>query len=133
VAVKPLLLIDPPNPRISMTKKVALQRGLRIVTTTPTTTITTTTIPLTEESEHVGGRISEEDSKLWWRRRKIHMHERQLADLSISHDGEYAFAVVQVLNEVNTDTGEDPAVIVDDGTGESIHEPELGDLGFDVH
>ena len=61
------------------------------------------------------------------RRLLIQEEDRQLADLSISHDGEYAIAVCLALDEV---CGEDPEPIIDDGTGEPIHEPEWGDVGF---
>ena len=58
----------------------------------------------------------------------IPMEERRLADASISHDGDYAIAVCQALDEPSAPKLED---IVDDGHGGPLHEPEFGDIGFE--
>ena len=61
------------------------------------------------------------------RRRLVKMQDRSQADASLSHDGDYAIAVCQVLDEV-ADT--DAECIVDSGEGPALHEPEHGDKGF---
>jgi len=61
------------------------------------------------------------------RRLLIKEEDKQLADLSISHDGEYAIAVCMALDEASD---EHPDPVIDHGIGKPIHEPEWGDLGF---
>lgn len=56
--------------------------------------------------------------------------ERQIAEISISHDGDYAIAVCMALDEAPKDMEEDTEFIDDDGSGEPIHEPVWGDVGF---
>ena len=59
------------------------------------------------------------------------MSERKIARLSISHDGDYATAVVQawdVPGELFT-----KSKITDNGDGDPIHEPYIGDEGFDTY
>lgn len=63
------------------------------------------------------------------RRAKIADEDRQLADVSISHDGKYAMAVCIALDEAFHPDQEKPAII-DDGTGEPLHEPEWADEGW---
>lgn len=50
----------------------------------------------------------------------------QSANLSISHDGDYAIAVVQALDQ---DVAEEPPDLVDDGEHAPIHVPARGDKG----
>jgi hypothetical protein len=49
-----------------------------------------------------------------------------MADVSISHDGDYAIAVVQALDVQSPPTQK----LSDDGRGKPIHVPRAGDLGF---
>lgn len=70
-----------------------------------------------------------EATKFFKRRVKVSSQDRQLADLSVSHDGEYAVAVCLALNEM-VDDAHQKQVIVDDGTGDPIHEPEWADDGW---
>ena len=62
------------------------------------------------------------------RNKLVSMKDRSTADLSISHDGDYAIAVVQAFQE---DHGQSSTPLIDDGEGEPIHEPQCGDKGFD--
>ena len=71
------------------------------------------------------------DKEIYRRRRLIRDEERQEADLSISHDGEYAFAVCLALNEEVDSIGHEDKPVLDDGSGPPIHEPEYGDTGFE--
>lgn len=63
------------------------------------------------------------------RRLRIPAEERQMAQVSISHDGDYATAVCIALDEpfVRRDG---QSSIIDDGSGDSFHEPEWGDTGW---
>ena len=61
------------------------------------------------------------------RRSLVKEEDRQLADLSISHDGDYAVAVCMAVGE---EYEADSTVLVDNGEGDPIHEPEWGDKGF---
>ena len=63
------------------------------------------------------------------RRLKIKAAERQVAEVSISHDGDYAVAVCMAVDELPVDTSEQ-SLIVDDGSNDSMHEPEWGDEGW---
>ena len=72
------------------------------------------------------------DNKLIYRRRLLILdEERQEADLSISHDGDYAIAVCLALDEEMDSVGHEYKPVVDDGNGEPIHEPEYRDTGFE--
>lgn len=63
------------------------------------------------------------------RRLRIQAEERQMAQVSISHDGDYATAVCIALDEPSVRKDEQ-SLIVDDCSGESIHEPEWGETGW---
>ncbi|KAL8933884.1 MAG: hypothetical protein Q9211_005529 [Gyalolechia sp. 1 TL-2023] len=67
--------------------------------------------------------------KFWVRGPRIKDEERQIAEINISHDHDYAVAVCMALDEKATPRGS-VDYIVDDGFGESIHEPEWGDEGW---
>jgi phosphopantetheinyl transferase (holo-ACP synthase) len=58
---------------------------------------------------------------------RIDMQDRQMADGSISHDGDYVFAMCQALDHV---WSKEDLRIEDDGNGPQIHEPEKGDEGW---
>lgn len=62
------------------------------------------------------------------RRRKVKMTERQVAEINISHDGDYAVAVCMALDSPGFNP--EGRLIVDHGIGEAIHEPEWGDEGW---
>ena len=98
----PVVLINPPKTEIGMTETVAHQRGLW------------------RPSGILDGR-----SRLSFRRAKTSMYERQIARTSISHDGEYVTAIVYALDDPSG--GRNPDLIIDDGYGDAIHEPLLGD------
>ena len=61
------------------------------------------------------------------RRLLVKEEDRQVADLSISHDGEYAIAVCMAVDEVYE---VDMMAVTDTGKGDPIHEPEWGDRDF---
>lgn len=53
-----------------------------------------------------------------------------MVDISISHEDDYAVAVCLALSELTEDPVAETEAIIDHGSGEAIHEPELGDRGF---
>ena len=63
------------------------------------------------------------------RRRRVKAEERQIAEVSISHDGEYAVAVCMAFDEPPKDL-EEELMVFDDGSGSPIHEPEWADEGW---
>ena len=56
------------------------------------------------------------------------MEDRRLADVTISHEGQYAIAVCQALDELHV---QDSTPIIDTSNGEPLHEPQYGDQGFE--
>ena len=73
--------------------------------------------------------IPSDGKKFLVRRLKIKADERQVAEVSISHDGDYAVAVCMAVDELPVDPSEQ-SLIIDDGSNDSIHEPEWGDEGW---
>lgn len=63
------------------------------------------------------------------RRARIREEEQQIAEISISHDGEYSVAVCMALDEPSEEKNV-VEYIVDDGVGEPLHQPEWGDQGW---
>ncbi|KAL9015312.1 MAG: hypothetical protein Q9173_000110 [Seirophora scorigena] len=66
--------------------------------------------------------------KFFTRRAKIREEDQQIAEISISHDGDYAVAVCMALDEPRTKAHAIRHVL-DDGLGEPLHEPETTRLG----
>ncbi|KAI4101449.1 MAG: hypothetical protein L6R37_004924 [Teloschistes peruensis] len=64
--------------------------------------------------------------RLQSRRVRMTDREQQIAEISISHEAEYAVAVCMALDDP-TSPRADVGYIVDDGTGEPLHEPIWGD------
>lgn len=135
------VLIDPPTRVITMTAKVAALRGLQEFEFKSQSTSSLDKMlegesftgdghnPIRETSlpDHLDG---SDESKLYYRRELVKDDERQLAELNISHDGGYAVAVCLALDQKGQDVDEQTELIVDDGSGEPIHEPAWGDKGF---
>ncbi|KAL8829728.1 MAG: hypothetical protein Q9170_006048 [Blastenia crenularia] len=65
----------------------------------------------------------------WVRRNRIPEEDQQIAEISISHDNSHAVAVCMALDD-KTEVRDPIKYIVDDGSGEPIHEPEWGDEGW---
>jgi len=129
---KAAILIDPPRHDIVIEEGVARFRGLRGLSGDTAQT------PEISPSQHyygelLGGKFIESKErtarKFFKRRARIADEDRQLADLSISHDGEYAIAVCIALDE-EVDKAQGRPVIIDDGSGDPLHEPEWADEGW---
>lgn len=73
--------------------------------------------------------VPSQSERFFKRRLRIQAEERQMAQVSISHDGDYATAVCIALDEPFVRKDEQ-SFIIDDGSGDSLHEPEWGDTGW---
>lgn len=130
VTVKPDCLIEPPRSVVIMDRLTAIKRGLKDIaseTTMACEPILRCSTPderLRAIATLAGIPFQE---PIFVRQLLTTQEERRVADLSISHDGNYAVAVCMALNE---DWEETPPPVIDSGEGKSIHEPQLGDLGF---
>ncbi len=129
---KASILIDPPRQDILMEENIARLRGLRGLNKDMAQT------PRIIVSQYyygklLGGKFVESKDhtakKFFTRRARIADEDRQLADLSISHDGGYAIAVCMALDE-EVDNAQEKLVIIDDGSGDPLHEPEWADEGW---
>ncbi|KAI9880578.1 MAG: hypothetical protein M1830_002277 [Pleopsidium flavum] len=94
---KPYARIEPPTRMIKIPYNIARQRGIHI----------------------------DEESDFIFRPKMVHGNETQVAELSISHDGDYATAMVMAVNEPSEN--EFKSVILDLGKALPLHEPKLFD------
>lgn len=120
-------LVDPPSQTVALDEDVARLRGLRGYGTNGLKDF--------RAGPRVYGVICNGDlveadpphgRKFLTRRRRIKAEERQLAEVSISHDGDYAMAVCMAVDGPAEQIDEQP-MIIDDGSGSPIHEPEWAD------
>ena len=133
---KPEVLIDPPGREILMSSRVALLRGLRKTKITRNTiadwmkksvlqNLSELTAPLAD-----GPPGDFANHPIYIRRALVKEKDRQIAEGSISHHGDYAVAVCMAVDENLNNNDEDARPIVDDGSGDPVHEPQWGDKGF---
>ncbi|KAL9630862.1 MAG: hypothetical protein Q9164_006204 [Protoblastenia rupestris] len=121
---KPVALIDPPCDTIVMGEQVAKVRALRGFG--PRSQHLNSGGKSTEASMTSGGQ--DKDQVFFERRSQVQESERQIADVNISHDGDYAVAVCIAASE--PDTKNASRRISDDGMGPAKHEPQWGDEGW---
>ena len=126
-AGKPRVLIDPPMRLVMMDDRVARLRGLRLPPVPPFRSASSEASAVASRIHDQRGRRSSNASRTHQRRSRVAMQDRREADASLSHDGEYAVAVCQALDEAAETAAE---CITDNGQGQPLHEPEYGDLGF---
>lgn len=125
---KPRILIDPPSATITMDARVASLRGLR--------NLRLSRIGRTEPkaSESLTGDLSDDtlvgSKTIYQRNALVKEEDRQVAEGSISHDGDFAVATCMALNETRDHSDKSISTIVDDGSGDPIHDPFWGDEGF---
>ena len=124
--MKTVALIDPPCNTILMDERVAKLRAIRGFG--PRSQRMTKEATVTES----GTRPKEQSQgQLYYARRsKVRESERQIADVNISHDGDYAIAVSLAVDEPLSQAK--GAIICDDGEGLPKHEPHWGDEGWFV-
>lgn len=128
-AQKLIGLIDPPSDRIEIVRRVATLRGLR-------------GFGFRNYGLHKGALMSKdelhkvqvsEDGKLhkgvhYYRRSRVKESDRQIAEINISHDGDYAVAMCMAFDPPGPTVSE--KTIVDKGEGLPLHEPQWGDEGW---
>lgn len=127
-------LVDPPAKMVAMDESVAQIRGLRGYGDNYSKSRRADSIsgPCVYGAMHNGNFQETEPSagkRFPVRRLKIKAAERQVAEVSISHDGDYAVAVCMAVDEIPVDPS-GQSLIIDDGSSNSIHEPEWGDEGW---
>ena len=127
--VKPVILISPPTRLVIMNTLAAEKRGLRDVVSASKQAVSSRVLikvpPRVRKFAHENGFLL--DEPLFLRQQLTKEEDSRLADVSISHDGEYATAVCLALDE-EIEKILDP--IVDFGDGDPLHEPKWGDRGF---
>ena len=129
-AQKLIALIDPPSDRIEMIRRVATLRGLR-------------GFGRQNCGLHKGALMSKdelhkevqdaEDGQVhrgvhYYRRSRVKESDRQVAEINISHDGDYAVATCMAFDPPVSMVPE--KTIVDKGEGLPLHEPQWGDEGW---
>ncbi|KAL9136985.1 MAG: hypothetical protein Q9175_001818 [Cornicularia normoerica] len=129
-AQKMIALIDPPSDRIEMLARVATIRGLR-------------GFAVKNYGLHKGALMSKdeihkevqdsEDEKVhrgthYYRRSRVNESDRQVAEINISHDGDYAVAMCMAFDPPGSTVSE--KTIVDKGEGLALHDPQWGDEGW---
>lgn len=128
---KPFILIEPMPPYVVMDSQIAVSRGIRGFSP-----------ERPDEALPVGSSVSGQlvdgnfipgrgpgMKEFVLRKGLVKMDDRQMAELSISHDGSYVIAVCMALDEEAKDS-ESPPYLADNGSGDPIHEPIWGDRGW---
>ncbi|MCJ1284491.1 hypothetical protein MMC26_003823 [Xylographa opegraphella] len=127
--IKPIVLISPPTRLVIMNTLTAEKRGLKDVASernqaASSRALTEVPLRIRTLAQNLGFRIEE---PLFLRQVMIKEEDKRLADVSISHDGEYATAVCLALDEEIEEVLEP---LADFGDGDPLHEPQWGDRGF---
>ena len=130
------MLIDPPFSIVCMSEEVARKRGIRTGYTEDfnrerVVELLRGTLGRETRGPSPLGKDVEAQLKgqVIFRHKSVRMEDRQLADLSISHDGDFAVAVVQALDEPLPNHSK-PELVVDDGQGRPMHAQQVGDEGY---
>lgn len=139
-------IIDPPTRLVQMDQRVAILRGLRgfrgdeeeanvirngqVEQADPSMTMRNTRDRLVPSDGGFG--IPMHGPPYLTRRSLVKDEERKIAELSITHEDTVAVAVCMSWRDPSEAQmiGELKIPIIDDGTGEPIHEPAWGDRGF---
>ena len=126
-AAKSVALVDPICDIVELDMRVAGLRGLRGFA--PETQDLPKGPPITDK--HDGEVFHGQRLEDFSRRRKIGEGERQVAEISISHDGLYAVATCMAFDPPTPpEQLQQSRRIVDDGKHAPIHEPQWGDKGW---
>ena len=121
---KPFALIDPPRSDVLIDERVAQIRNLRDSRNQVLDSRVSYWVTMPEGHQNAGGKYLQ-------RRSKVSEDERQIAELSITHEGDTAFAVCLAVNQAEPLLGGTfRRSTVDDGTSDPMHEPIWGDEGW---
>ena len=129
-ARKLVALIDPPSDRIQMIPRVAARRGLRGFVPQSCGLYKGALMTRDELRKEVQ---DSEDSEMhggvhYYRKSRVKESDRQVAEINISHDGDYAVAMCMAFDPPGSTFPE--KTIVDKGEGLALHEPQWGDEGW---
>lgn len=129
---KPQVLIDPPSQTIIMDARVALLRGLRETRyeCMERNCLLKRKYSVRTSIEQHLPHLSNESEAIYKRRALVKEGDRQIAEGNISHDSEYAVAVCMAFDPKFKSDDENIKPVYDDGSGEPLHEPAWGDIGF---
>ena len=128
-AQKLVALVDPPCDRIEMHCRVAPQRGLRGFVFKNYGLHKGSLMTRDELHKAQGsGRLGEDRTAHYYRRCRVKESDRQVAEINISHDGDYAIAVCMAFDPLDSTVQQ--KTIVDYGEGLPLHEPQWGDEGW---
>ena len=125
---KVTILIDPPCATITMDARIASLRGLKHSRLSRISRIESNASENLTRDLCNGTTVNL--GKTYERSALIKEEDRQVAEGSISHDGRYAIAMCLALNESREHSDNNSGAIIDDGSGDPIHEPMWGDEGF---
>ena len=138
-------VIDPPTRLIQMDQRVAKLRGLRgfrgdeeqadIINGQAEPVDSSKTVKNSQDRvvpSDEGLEISMHGPPYLTRRSLVKDEDRKIAELSITHEDTVAVAVCMAWQDSSEQQmiGDLEQPIIDDGTGEPIHEPTWGDRGF---
>ena len=130
---KPSVLIQPVPQYVVMETRVAISRGLAGFSSDKPDGYTRPGSSETISGEILDGHFvpgTGPNTRMFVsRKRLVKEEERQVAELSISHDGPYVVAVCMALDEEVKDSGS-LGYVIDDGSGDPMHEPEWSDRGW---
>ena len=127
---KLIALIDPPSDSIQMSERVATIRGLRgfgLHNRGLDKGVSVRKYELHKQAQDSMDRMVHRTS-YFHRRSRIKESDRQVAEISISHDGDYAVAMCMAFDPPGSAVRE--KTIVDQGEGSPLHEPQWGDEGW---
>ena len=129
-AHKMIALIDPPTDRIEMARGVATLRGLRGFAVKSYGLHKALLMSKDELHQEVQ---DSENRKVrrgehYYRRSRVKESDRQVAEINISHDGDYAVAMCMAFDPPGSTVRE--KTIVDKGQGLPLHDPQWGDEGW---
>ena len=109
-----------------MAKDVAAQRGLKgIASAEPRKEVESNGATLGD----VETATAANTQQFYYRNLLVKEEERQVVEISISHEADYATAVCLIPN-TSEEGQEKLEPVIDDGTGPPIHEPEYLDTGY---
>ena len=127
---KLIALIDPPIDRIEMLRTVATLRKLRGFG--PRNYGLHKVALLSKEERLNEVQVSEvgtvHKGMHYYRRSRVRDSDKQVAEITISHDGDYAVAMCMAFDPQGPTVRE--KTIVDKGEGLPMHEPQWGDEGW---
>ena len=125
-----IALIDPPSDRILMSPRVATQRGLRGFVPKSYGLLKKASMTRDEPRKRAQDPEASKVDKTehYYRGARVLDSDRQIAEISISHDGDYAIAVCMAYDPPESTFKQ--KTIIDTGEGLPLHEPQWGDEGW---